>query len=50
MVGRLISPNSEIYAIQKIEPMNDLRSKIIINIDKGLEMNILQKEDVVYLM
>jgi hypothetical protein len=30
--------------------MNDLRSKIIINIDKGLEMNILQKEDVVQII
>lgn len=42
--------NSLICVIQKIEPMSDLKQKILINIHKGLESNLLSNEDLVQII
>ena len=42
--------NSEIYAIQKIEPMENLKDKLLLNIYKGMENKLLSNNDLVQII
>ena len=45
-----LAANSFIYVIQFIELMLDLKEKILINIHKGIETNMLSNDDVVQII
>ena len=45
-----ITANVSLHDIQKIEPMNNLKDRIILNIYKGLESNTLSNDDLVQII
>ena len=42
--------NFSLHDIQKIEPMNNLKDKIIINISKGVDNNVLSNDDLLQII
>jgi len=42
--------NVSLHDIQKIEPMNNLKDKIIINISKGVDNNVLSNDDLLQII
>lgn len=46
----MIYDNFSLHDIQKIEPMNNLKDKIIINISKGVDNNVLSNDDLLQII
>ena len=42
--------NVSLHDIQKIEPMNNLKDRIILNISKGVDNNVLSNDDLLQII
>ena len=50
MVSAGIAHNFSLHDIQKIEPMNNLKDRIILNISKGVDNNVLSNDDLLQII